>query len=174
MQEVDVYPKSPERLTPLIGDERAERLRFAVQEARQAIDGATVWHINAIAHGGGVAEILTSTLLGWRSTDVARPEPPADANAAWQVEHDLTNEQWTALQTLGVDAPAERRTSRCSATVCPHCPATGDTRSKTSCRPAPPATPVSATTKSPAGSGESGSTSEPCYCATWNSGWHSR
>jgi hypothetical protein len=30
MQEVDVYPKSPERLTPLIGAERAERLRFAV------------------------------------------------------------------------------------------------------------------------------------------------
>jgi hypothetical protein len=84
MQEVDVYPKSPERLTPLIGDERAERLRFAVQEARQAIDGATVWHINATAHGGGVTEILTFTLLGWRSTDVARPEPPADANAAWQ------------------------------------------------------------------------------------------
>ena len=93
MQEVDVYPKSPERLTPLIGAERAERLRFAVQEAHQAIDGATVWHINATAHGGGVAEILTSTLLGWRSTEVARPELPADANAAWQVEHDLTNEQ---------------------------------------------------------------------------------
>ena len=49
MQEVDVYPKSPERLTALIGAERAERLRFAVQEARQAIDGATVWHINATA-----------------------------------------------------------------------------------------------------------------------------
>jgi hypothetical protein len=49
MQEVDVYPKSPERLTPLIGAERAERLRFAVQEAHQAIDGATVWHINATA-----------------------------------------------------------------------------------------------------------------------------
>jgi hypothetical protein len=63
IQKVDVYPKSPERLTPLIGAERAERLRFAVQEARQAIDGATVWHINATAHGGGVAEILTSTLL---------------------------------------------------------------------------------------------------------------
>jgi len=40
-----------------------------------------------------VAEILTSTLLGWRSTEVARSEPPADANAARQVEHDLTNEQ---------------------------------------------------------------------------------
>jgi hypothetical protein len=61
MQEVDVNPRSPERLTPLI---MAERLRFAVEEDRQAIDGATVWHINATAHGGGVAEILTSTLLG--------------------------------------------------------------------------------------------------------------
>jgi trehalose synthase len=64
MQEVDVYRKSPERLTPLIGAERAERLRLAVDEARQAIDGATVWNINATAHGGGVAEILTS-LLGY-------------------------------------------------------------------------------------------------------------
>jgi trehalose synthase len=62
MQEVDVYPKSPERLTPLIGGERAERLRLAVAKARQAIGGATVWHINATAHGGGVAEILTSLL----------------------------------------------------------------------------------------------------------------
>jgi hypothetical protein len=67
MQEVDVYPASPERLTPLIGAQRAERLKFAVQEARQAIDGATVWHTNATAQGGGVAKILTSTLLGWRS-----------------------------------------------------------------------------------------------------------
>jgi trehalose synthase len=62
MQEVDVYPKSPERLTPLIGPERAERLRLAVAAARHAIDDATVWHINATAHGGGVAEILTSVL----------------------------------------------------------------------------------------------------------------
>ena len=62
MQEVDVYPKSPERLTSLIGVERAERLRLAVANAREAIDGATVWHINATAHGGGVAEILTSFL----------------------------------------------------------------------------------------------------------------
>jgi hypothetical protein len=50
MQEVDVNPRSPERLTPLI---RAERLRFAVEEARQAIDGATVWHINATAMAAG-------------------------------------------------------------------------------------------------------------------------
>jgi trehalose synthase len=64
MQEVDVYPKSPERLTPLIGRERAERLRLAVAAARDAIDAATVWNINATAHGGGVAEILTS-LLGY-------------------------------------------------------------------------------------------------------------
>jgi trehalose synthase len=64
MQQVDVYPKSPERLTPLIGRERAERLRLAVAAARDAIDAATVWNINATAHGGGVAEILTS-LLGY-------------------------------------------------------------------------------------------------------------
>jgi len=64
MQEVDVYPKSSERLTPLIGAERAERLRLAADQAGQAIAGATVWNINATAHGGGVAEILTS-LLGY-------------------------------------------------------------------------------------------------------------
>src|SRR5215212_10857099 len=64
MQEVDLYPTSLERLTPLIGPERAERLRLAVAAARHAIDAATVWNINATAHGGGVAEILTS-LLGY-------------------------------------------------------------------------------------------------------------
>jgi trehalose synthase len=62
VQEVDVYPRSPERLTPLIGPERAERLRLAVAAARHAIDDATVWNINATAHGGGVAEILISVL----------------------------------------------------------------------------------------------------------------
>jgi trehalose synthase len=35
-----------------------------VAAARDAIDAATVWNINATAHGGGVAEILTS-LLGY-------------------------------------------------------------------------------------------------------------
>ena len=64
MQKVDVYPRSPERLTPLIGPERAERLQLAVAAVRHAIDAATVWNINATAHGGGVAEILTS-LLGY-------------------------------------------------------------------------------------------------------------
>ena len=64
MQEVDVYPLSAERLSPLIGSERAERLRLAIAEARHAIDGATLWNINATAHGGGVAEILTS-LVGY-------------------------------------------------------------------------------------------------------------
>jgi trehalose synthase len=62
MQDVEVYPKSPEQLTPLIGADRAERLRLAVAKGRHALDGATVWHINATAHGGGVAEILTSLL----------------------------------------------------------------------------------------------------------------
>jgi hypothetical protein len=67
------------------------------------------------ANGGGVAEILTSTLLGWRSTEVARPEPPADANAARQVEHDLTNEQmdrapyaWGGCACGATDKPLQR------------------------------------------------------------------
>lgn len=62
MREVDVHPKNPDRLDRLIGPERAERLRRAADDARTALDGRTVWNVNATADGGGVAEILTSVL----------------------------------------------------------------------------------------------------------------
>ena len=84
-----------------------------------------------------------------------------------RVEHDLNDEQWTALKVAWVAArTAARSTSRCSVTASWRSPAAGVTRWTTSRRRGAPATPASATKKSPAGCGASGSTSEPSCCAT--------
>ena len=79
------------------------------------------------------------TLLRWRSTEEARPEPRADANAAWpwsSTTSPTSNGPPSKLLGEGVRT-AERRTSGCSATACSRSPVADDTRSKTSCRPAP-------------------------------------
>jgi hypothetical protein len=93
-----------------------------------------------------------------------------------RVEHDLSDEQMGRAQN-GVGAAARtaaRRTSRCNATACSRSPVAGVTRLTTSCRSAAPATPASATTRSPVGCAGSGSTSAPSCCATWRSARRSR
>ena len=55
-------------------------------------------------------------LLRWRSTEEARPEPRADANAAWpwsSTTSPTSNGPLSKLLRVGVRT-AERRTSRCS------------------------------------------------------------
>ena len=64
------------------------------------------------------------TLLGWLSTEVARPEPPADANAWPGSSTTSPTSDGPRSKPLGVGAPtAEQRTSRCSATAYSHSPA---------------------------------------------------
>ena len=64
MKEVIVRPISVERLAAILPDERAARLAAAVERARAAFGDRVVWHVNATAHGGGVAEML-QTLLAY-------------------------------------------------------------------------------------------------------------
>ena len=64
MKEVIVGPISVERLAAILPDERAARLAAAVERARTAFGDRVVWHVNATAHGGGVAEML-QTLLAY-------------------------------------------------------------------------------------------------------------
>jgi trehalose synthase len=64
MEEVIVGPISVERLAAILPDERAARLASAVERARAAFGDRVVWHVNATAHGGGVAEML-QTLLAY-------------------------------------------------------------------------------------------------------------
>ena len=64
MEEVSVRPISLERLATILPDDRAARLATAVERARTSFGDRVVWHVNATAHGGGVAEML-QTLLAY-------------------------------------------------------------------------------------------------------------
>ena len=64
MEEVSVRPIDLERLAAILPADRAERLEAAAERARSAFGDRVVWHVNATAHGGGVAEML-QTLLAY-------------------------------------------------------------------------------------------------------------
>lgn len=64
MDEVSVRPLDLDRLAAVLPADRAERLVAAAERARSAFGDRVVWHVNATAHGGGVAEQL-QTLLAY-------------------------------------------------------------------------------------------------------------
>ena len=64
MQEVNVRPLDLEQLSVILPADRAVRLIAAAERARSAFGDRVVWHVNATAHGGGVAEML-QTLLAY-------------------------------------------------------------------------------------------------------------
>jgi trehalose synthase len=64
MEEVVVQPLSFDRLAALLPDERAQRFEDAAEQARAVFGDRVVWHVNATARGGGVAEML-QTLLAY-------------------------------------------------------------------------------------------------------------
>src|SRR6478752_3784103 len=64
VEEVEVQPVSLERLATVLPPERMERLGASASRARTSFGDRVVWHVNATAHGGGVAEML-QTLLAY-------------------------------------------------------------------------------------------------------------
>jgi trehalose synthase len=64
MREVELTPRSLSALTSTLPPDQAAGLESAISQARQLLDGRTVWNVNATATGGGVAEMLY-TLLGY-------------------------------------------------------------------------------------------------------------
>jgi trehalose synthase len=64
MEEVVVQPLAFDRLAAILPAERAERLMAAAERARATFGDRVIWHVNATAHGGGVAEML-QTLLAY-------------------------------------------------------------------------------------------------------------
>ena len=64
MEEVDVKALPPELLASILTTQRARRLAESGARARAAFGDRTIWHVNATAHGGGVAEML-QTLLAY-------------------------------------------------------------------------------------------------------------
>lgn len=70
MQEIDINPVSPNRLTALLPDVRADRFRQVARRARVLLDGRVVWNVSSTAHGGGVAEMLQTLVAHARGVGV--------------------------------------------------------------------------------------------------------
>lgn len=64
MEEVTVQPLPLDRLAAILPGDRADRFMAAAERARAAFGDRVIWHVNATARGGGVAEML-QTLLAY-------------------------------------------------------------------------------------------------------------
>ncbi len=62
MRDVQLGAESLDRLAGLLTPERGERLRQVADWGGRLLEGRTVWHVNATATGGGVAEMLQALL----------------------------------------------------------------------------------------------------------------
>lgn len=62
--EVPVAALAPDHLAELLGRQRRSELLRAAEQAREQLNGSTVWQVNSTAEGGGVAEMLRA-LLPW-------------------------------------------------------------------------------------------------------------
>jgi trehalose synthase len=62
LQEVELAPLPPERFEAVLTVEQHRRLRDTIADARRRFAGVTIWNVNSTAHGGGVAEMLSSLL----------------------------------------------------------------------------------------------------------------
>jgi trehalose synthase len=62
MRDVPVQPLSIQALAPVIGAGRVAETVTALESAREALGGQTVWTLNSTAAGGGVAEMLVRIL----------------------------------------------------------------------------------------------------------------
>ncbi|HET6563644.1 MAG TPA: glycosyltransferase [Marmoricola sp.] len=70
MQEVHIDPIPLDRLAEMLEPDRAELLREYAERAVDGLRDRTVWHVNATATGGGVAEMLQVLLAYARGADV--------------------------------------------------------------------------------------------------------
>lgn len=70
VSDVEIEPLDPARLEPLIGSERMQRFGDAAEAARRILDGRRVINVNSTAAGGGVAEMLQTTLAYARGAGV--------------------------------------------------------------------------------------------------------
>lgn len=62
MEEIPIRPQPPESFVDVIGPERTDAFLAALAAASAQGGGRTLWHVNSTAQGGGVAEMLQSTL----------------------------------------------------------------------------------------------------------------
>jgi trehalose synthase len=70
MREIEIAPLSLDQLASLLTEARARRLMEYAVRGREQLQGKVVWNVNATAQGGGVAEMLQSTLAYARGAGV--------------------------------------------------------------------------------------------------------
>jgi trehalose synthase len=70
MEEVEVKPVPLKLLAGILTPERADHMFEAAARARAAFGDRTIWHVNATAHGGGVAEMLQTLLAYGRGAGI--------------------------------------------------------------------------------------------------------
>ncbi len=70
MQEVEVTGRRPEQLAGILSPLQARTFAAAGRQARSAFGDRTIWHVNATAHGGGVAEMLQTLLAYGRGAHI--------------------------------------------------------------------------------------------------------
>jgi trehalose synthase len=68
MFEVTIPPRAAQQLRTIAGEDVGRLYERALDGGRRALAGGTLWHINSTAEGGGVAELL-STSLGYLVDD---------------------------------------------------------------------------------------------------------
>ncbi len=81
MQEVEVGSIPLSRLSAVLPAERVERLEASAGRARAAFGDRIIWHVNATAHGGGVAEMLQTLLAYGHGAQVENRWLVIDADA---------------------------------------------------------------------------------------------
>jgi trehalose synthase len=70
MQEVHVTGRGVEQLAEILSPAQAQTFAAAGRQARSAFGDRTIWHVNATAHGGGVAEMLQTLLAYGRGAHI--------------------------------------------------------------------------------------------------------
>jgi trehalose synthase len=110
MFEVTVRPRAAALLRTIAGDDVGRRYELAVANGRRALTGRTVWHINSTAEGGGVAELLASS-LGYLADDgiVARWLVLNGDAEFFRITKRIHNRLHGALGDGGALGPTERR-----------------------------------------------------------------
>jgi trehalose synthase len=110
MFEVTVHPRDARQLRTIAGDDVGHLYDQAVGDARAALDGATVWHVNSTAEGGGVAELLAASLGYLVGDGIAARWLVLEGDAEFfRITKRVHNRLHGMLGDGGALGPAERR-----------------------------------------------------------------
>jgi trehalose synthase len=110
LKPVQVASMSLERFAAVLPLERLEEVRAGIRDAKPLLAGRRVWNVSSTAHGGGVAEMLTTLLAYARGAGVdARWEVIAGSEEFFAVTKRMHNRLHGFGGDHGALGEAERR-----------------------------------------------------------------